>query len=207
VNTKPQEPQRISFRYFQDPHHFSTYSDEAQSCDICNRVRSGYEGPFYGEEAPDWVCEECLATGRLVEFDVTTNEADREALIQQICQLHPELTDVEVEAIAAHRTSIIEHATPSLVTWQPYEWPAHCGDYCRYLREVGIPDLIELAPDRDGQTFFGRHLHEGYETDVSEVWDTIRPDSPHTHRGGYSVGVYLFQCLECGEYVILWDCD
>jgi hypothetical protein len=40
-----------------------------------------------------------------------------------------------------------------------------------------------------------------------EVWEGVRPDVPLDGRVAYSIGIYLFQCLNCGECVLLWDCD
>jgi len=103
----------------------------------------------------------------------------------------------------------LEHRTPHLVTWQSFLWPAHCGDYCCFVKEVGKPDLNELAPDGDGQAFFGSHLYGRLadSTDASAVWEGIRPDSPNDNSVAYDIGVYLFQCLHCGAHVILWDCS
>jgi hypothetical protein len=49
--------------------------------------------------------------------------------------------------------------------------------------------------------------HDKNITNIPDVWRAIRPDSPKDNSTAYSVGVYLFQCLRCQEYVILWDCN
>lgn len=61
------------FRYFHDPHNFSTYTLEPQQCEICGEHRPGYGGSFYGPEDLDFVCEDCLANGKLAERNFTTN--------------------------------------------------------------------------------------------------------------------------------------
>lgn len=199
----------IVFRYFRNPHQFSTYSDTPKTCDICGQVRAGYGGPFYGKADVEFVCEECLATGRLAERDVITNEGDLVALREQLRGKHPKLDEAQIEARAQQRTTELENCTPHLITWEDFFWPAHCGDYCCFFKEVGKPDLNNLAPDGDGRTFFGTHLYGDLSdlTDVSVVWERIRPDSPKDNVISYTVGVYLFQCLHCGAYVILWDCE
>ena len=172
------------FRYFRDPHHFSSYTDTGEVCPFCGLVRPGYGGGFFGldTEGYDFICEVCLLEGKLAEKDLTINEGSI---------LHPE------------RISELEQRTPAIMTWQQLLWPAHCGDFCCFLKEAGQLDLQRLAPDDDGQRFFEDHMEERQE----DVWKNIRPDAPVDNSMGWSIGVYLFQCLECGEYVIQWDCD
>jgi uncharacterized protein CbrC (UPF0167 family) len=196
-----------TFRYFANPHAFSTYTDEPTKCDVCRLTKPGYKGPFYGEIEIDFVCEDCLATGRLVPLDVTTNEGDQAKLSEQLRQLQSKVPEDQIQALVRERTMELEHRTPQVVTWQPFFWPAHHGDYCLFIKEAGKLDLKALAPDGDGRKFFAEHLYDDSDTDVQWVWETIRPDPPTSSHGAYSTGVYLFRCLECGEHLILWDFD
>lgn len=198
--------QETGFCYFEHPHAFSTYTDQAQRCDLCGQERPGYKEPFYGCDA-SFVCEACLAAGKLADVKGSTNEGDLGSLRGQLQEMHPDWGEEQVQELVQQRTAELEHRTPHLVTWQSFRWPAHCGDYCRFVKEVGKPDLDELAPDGDGQAFFGEHLRERDRrvTDVPDVWQSIRPDSPQDNAASYSVGVYLFRCLHCGECVIAWD--
>jgi uncharacterized protein CbrC (UPF0167 family) len=196
------------FRYFEHPHQFSTYQDEPQQCEVCGREQPGYTGPFYGLQDVEFVCEECLATGRLQEHDITTNEGNATALREHLRALHPDLSDEEMKQLAQERTVELEQRTPHVVTWQDFFWPALCGDYRRFIQEVGKPDLIRLSPDGNGMTFFAAHTRDIADLDhAREVWDGIRADSPADGRVAYSVGVYLFRCLTCEEPILLWDCD
>ena len=58
------------FRYFHDPYAFSNYLDEPTPCPICKCVGSGFEGPFKGDEHLDFVCTECLVSGKLAAIEV-----------------------------------------------------------------------------------------------------------------------------------------
>lgn len=192
------------YRYFERPHQFSTYHVEPRACDLCGHQRPGYDAGGFSDL--DAVCEECLAGGRLAEGDAATNVGDPKRLGEQVRQMRPELTEGEVDAYVEARTHELERRTPQLPSWQPFCWPVHCGDYCRYLKEVGRRDLTELASDGNGLAYFTEHDVTGL-GGTAEVWSTIRPDAPNNNAISYGVGVYLFRCLSCGEYVILWDCD
>jgi uncharacterized protein CbrC (UPF0167 family) len=153
------------------------------------------------------VCEECLVAGRLAEIDASTNIGNPEALGDQLREIYPGLDEAEVEARTCRRTDELEHRTPRLITWQDLSWPTHCGDYRRFIKEVGRPDLNELSPDGNGRLFLGKHLRDVGDSDVGEIWERIRLDSPKDVSVAHTIGVYLFQCLECEEYAILWDLE
>jgi len=144
--------------------------------------------------------------GKLAEKELYTNEGDITELHKQLKSLQPELTNKQLKELVTTRNSELEQRTPAPVTWQDFSWPVHCGDFCCYIKEVGKADLNSLAVDGNGQDFFENHLDDP-DTDAEEVWETIRPDSPQNATLAYSVGVYLFQCVHCAEYLILWDYD
>jgi len=196
-----------AFRYFEYPHEYSTYHTAPDRCTICGQSRPGYAGPFYGLRDLELVCENCLTIGRLQDFGLSTNKGDIGALRSQLRE-RLQLSEAEREEIAREHTAELEHRTPQLVTWQSFFWLAHCGDYCRFIKEVGQPELSRLAPDGNGPAFFAAHARGISDlAHALEVWEGIRPDVPQDGATAYSVGVYLFQCLTCGEPALLWDCD
>src|SRR5690242_18560133 len=109
--------EQTSFKYFRNPHDFSTYTAEPQTCEVCQQVQAGYSGPFYSAEDIEFVCEECLATGRLAQVDATTNEGDIKALRKQIKDLQPQLTKKQLEELVEQGTAELEQRTPHLTTW------------------------------------------------------------------------------------------
>lgn len=214
-----------SYRYFAAPHQFSTYTPDAQQCGLCGNVRPGYSQPFRGGwvdsgpyryrhargyrlETIPFVCEECMLAGRLREIRSTTNTGNNAALLSQLEALQPRLSYRERVARAGTRTGELVYATPTLLTYETFAWPVHCGDYCRFLKMVGQPDLDDLAQDGDGQAFFEAHAASIQDsTQAREVWAKIRQDRPQHALPDSSVDVCLFQCLTCGEYIIHWDQD
>lgn len=199
--TPPPSPSR----YFRDPHHFSSYAEAGEVCPFCGLARPGYQISFYSEAEDDdldFICEVCLACGKLVARGMKINEATE--LRPDLRLLQPDLSEAEVETLFQTRASELEQRTPAIMAWQPLIWPIHCGDFCCFIKEAGQLDMERLAPDGDGRAFFETHLIEEGRDDI---WETVRPDAPEDNSVGYSVGVYLFQCLECREYQIEWDCN
>ena len=192
-------------RYFAEPHIWSTYVTKAQACHFCHREGPGYEGPFYGPEI-ELVCEDCLEAGLLETVDATSCSGDVKALRDQL--VAQSLSPAQRKALEAERTRDLEGRTPPLITWQDFLWPAHCGDYCRFVKEVGRKDIESLAGSGDPRTYMTAHLEESDRqlTNVDEIWESITP-GPLDKPSAWSLCVYLFDCLTCGEHVIRWDCD
>lgn len=195
-----------TFRYFALPHRFSTYHEESHQCDLCNQHRPGYGAQSFSDI--EFVCEECLAAARLADLDFATNQGDVAALRTQVRERMPQLSDTERGQMVQERTAELKYRTPHLVTWQDVLWPAHCGDYFRFIKEVGQPELADLSSDGNGPAFLAAHAHNiAGAKHAMEVWEGVRPDIPQDNRVAYSLGMYLFRCLTCNEYVLLWDCD
>lgn len=181
----------MSFRYVREARGpNTTWTDEPGACGVCGETRAGYEGPFSGGDDVELVCEPCLVAGRSAERGLSTNEGDTAALRRQLAERGDPQTLVE------ERRAELEERTPYLVTWQAWHWPAHCGDFCRFERQVGRRELTELAADGDGERV--------YRAAVAEEpldWEHLPPDGDAV----YDVGVYLFRCLVCEAPVIRWD--
>ena len=194
---------KVSYKYFLQPHNFSTYTGEPHLCDLCGTEQAGYKGPFYGLKQIEFVCEDCLVDGRLAEFNAFTNEGNIGELRKQIKEIHPEFSETDLEEIVKDRDFELLHRTPHVVSWQDFFWPVHCGDYCCFLKEAGKLDLIPIAPDGKYHLLFNDIDDEGFRY----FWEGIRQDSPKDNSTAYSIGVYLFQCLHCQKYIVLNDSD
>ena len=191
------------FHYHRDPHNFSTYSPEPQTCDLCGNRAAGYQGPYFAVKEIDFVCEECLSNGKLAEHDATINQGDWDTLKKEIREQHPNASDHEIDRRVKIVDDELSYRTPHVVTWQDFFWPVHCADYCCFIKEVGKPDLLNIAPADQVHLLFD----DNDDGSFREWFDAIRPDSPKDNSVAYSIGVYLFQCLHCQKYMVLWDAD
>jgi uncharacterized protein CbrC (UPF0167 family) len=208
-----------TFRYFADPHNFSTYQPSPRECDLCHQVRPGYADAFYTDESgPDirFVCEEDLAAGRLADVGAQVNNGDRFELYEQLSAAHPEWAEPQLDAHISALNLALEVATPSITTWSDYAWPVHCADYMRYIKEIGRADCDRLGSGGDGRAFLQTAIDPSYKEGsspdevreyLSELWDRMRPDAPSDNTAITEASFYLFQCLECGDYLIEWDED
>ena len=209
---------QLDYRYFADPRHFSTYQAKPKRCDICFQIRPGFADAFFS--SPDgrdiqFVCEPDLMAGRLADVGAQVNNGDRLDLAEQIATLHRDWNEAQVNEYLMQRTRELEVCTPSIVTWEDYEWPAHCADYMRFVKEIGQADCDELGrEDESGEQFLRRVLEPSYaagesEADimatVEELWASMRPDAPFDNSAVTATSFYLFQCLSCGEYLVEWD--
>lgn len=132
--TTPPSP----FRYFQNPHHFSNYSDIGKVCPFCGLVRPGYGGGVYEQAGYDgydehhgFICEVCLSEGRFPSRGLIVEESDK--LRSDIRLRFPELSEAEVETLAQQRTSELERRTPRIKLFPLYYWASHCGDFCCFI--------------------------------------------------------------------------
>jgi len=81
------------------------------------------------------------------------------------------------------------YRTPGYVSWQGNNWVAHCSDYCAFIGYVGWSDMVERGIDDQFDNLTGFSQEEL---------------SASLMNNGHHQG-YLFQCLECGRYVLYSD--
>ncbi len=191
------------FAYFEDPTHpLSSWSAEPTTCSICRCDGPAFNGPFYGlDDDVEHVCETCLRSGRLEELELSTCEGDRVALKRQLAE-SADLSTADANRLSRERTAALEHRTPGLTTWQDMMWPAHCGDYCRFVEELGQPEIIQLAGAEDPSTWLA-HRADGADADLFQY---VRQRSARRYpTESYDLTVYRFVCLNCAANVIHWD--
>jgi len=91
--------------------------------------------------------------------------------------------------VNANFTEEVMCRTPGYVSWQGNNWMAHCSDYCAFIGYVGWSELVELGITEQFENYTGFSNEELSESLMN-----------NGHHQGY-----LFQCLECGLYVLFSD--
>ena len=156
------------FRYFRDPDNFAFRVERALPCSVCEVEGLWFDaGGFYGTNEIECICDDCLASGKLKELEIETNEAS---------QGPPE----EIETII--------YKTPALPTWQDRVWPYIDGSYCVFERMASKADF------KDKYEFQGSFSHDDKEqSDLEWLWNILPDKKINNHReGNFDVSVYLF---------------
>jgi len=219
----------MNFKYIKNPHNSVAinYSEKPQKCDICQKYSTGYEGPYYGYEDINFICEDCLLNGKLKEKDIEANLGHRFILKRQLKKLYPDKDEQDIETLVNQRTEEINYRTPPLTTFQEFTWPVHCGDYCCFIMEAGKSELNELSSSGNGKDFlkslpewenYGEDIQlsdsqREYKEiddidwlDIDSLWNYLPLHSPKNESDPVSP-LFLFQCLVCKKYVALLDFD
>jgi uncharacterized protein CbrC (UPF0167 family) len=191
------------FDLFAAPAAYSTWSDDAE-CHFCG-AEGAFESPFLGEEEIDAVCDECLAEGKLAEIGLSTNQGDSVALRTQLASKR--LPMHEAEALLDEQLRQVEQLTPAWVSWQDQLWPAHCGQFARYVKVMGRDDVLERCADKPPADWLAEALHDPEDADMEALWGEMRPGSPTDQSEAYSTEFYLFECRVCGHEMVMWDCE
>ncbi|MGO5073129.1 CbrC family protein [Clostridium sporogenes] len=146
-------------------------------CDCCGEtVDVYYEGSFYSVEDVECLCPECIDNGTAAKkFDG---------------QYQQDIFNDEKVVNEEYRDEIL-HRTPSYISWQGSNWPAHCDDYCEFLGDAGWDKIEELRIQDSFENFTG--------FDIKELKEYLSPNG--------SLCGYLFRCLKCGKYCLCADCD
>lgn len=213
----------MSFKYIKNFHNSVAvnYSEKPQKCNFCQKYSTGYESSYYGDEDINFVCEDCLLSGKLKEKGNEANEGHRFILERQLKKIYPDKSERDIKTLVNQRTEEIIYRTPHLTTFQEFSWPVHCGDYCCFIMEAGRSDLNEISSNVNGKDFlkslpewenYGdtqlRDDQKEYKEmdDVDWLWNYLPQHSPKNESDPAS-SLFLFQCLVCKKYVALLDFD
>lgn len=201
------------YKYFLSPEKYSNVLDGSHECDICHEVKRCFDGSvYYGKEDYNAFCFECVEEGRLEEIDTTSVDPDVNELIMQLMKKHSNLSEGELKNISEELTRKLLYTTPSLTTWQDFLWPAHCGDYCQFIKIAGKEDFNKLSLDGNGKALFEKSLYGDLKelTDVDAVWEAICDNSIESTsdpNSNWDTSAYIFKCVVCGDIVTTWDCN
>ena len=172
------------FKYHPDPMKTGAFeTGQTVVCECCGKKTDVfYQGPFYSEDEVDYLCPDCIASGKAAEkFDgcfVAEEEYD----------------DVDDE----EKLDELLHRTPGYSAWQDECWLTHCNDFCAFVGYVGWEDIRKMGIEKEIE----EDLLESGEAD--EDFLEVIKSNMEAHG---SLNGYLFQCLHCGKYRLRTDCD
>ncbi|WP_207534867.1 CbrC family protein [Desertivirga arenae] len=203
----------MMFKYFDRPEVFSGLKTEATTCDCCLQEKYCFDANFFsGTEDISSICPECLGSGKLLDKHIFSCSGDMTELIRQLKELHPSLTDSEIEKIAEEKTNELEKTTPYLVTWQEWDWPCADGDYCRFIGFGSRPLYNSLATTTSGEELFRNSFYYNLkdDSDIDYLWQDVLPDEEvkdYNDSNEMSTLFYVFKSLNSEKIVTIWDCE
>lgn len=167
------------FPYFREPDNFAYRLAEAAPCSLCGAHGLWFSaGGFYGREMIDCICDTCLASGKLKELGIETNDA-------------MEGSQEEIDFIV--------YATSALPTWQDRVWPRIDGRFCVFERFASQEDFVDKAE-------FIASFGDRYPgSDLDWLWGVLPAKRLPHHRQGGDVTVYLF--TSNGTKHCTWDAN
>ncbi len=217
-----------TFKYHPNPLATGAFdeSEEGVICDCCGKTTHiYYEVPFYSIEDIDYLCPDCIASGEAAKkFDGTFQDdycvdegVEDMSKLDELIHRTPGYCGWQQEYWRAHcgdfcaylghvgalelkalgiMDEVLDDSlwnTPGYCGWQQEYWRAHCGDFCAYLGHVGALELKALG-------IMDEVLDDS-------LWNEEQKELIRTSVNGGSFQCYLFQCLNCGKYMLWTDVD
>lgn len=115
------------FKYHPNLYKLGILEEFHGTCECCGKEGDLFYQGMYTSEDVDYICPDCIASGRAAQKFGGTFIADWDKVD------NPEAVDE------------LLHRTPGYLSWQGEHWKACCNDYCAYLGPVGTKELEELG--------------------------------------------------------------
>lgn len=206
----------MNFKYFDNADKFVGLRDEETKCGCCRQTKlcfdtESYYGStgFFGNKKIKSICPECLASGQLNKFDMSTCTGDVSELKRQLKSLNPQLAESELENLVKTKTNELETTTPQLITWQDWNWPSADGDYCKFIGYGSKPLFNKLSNGPSGKDFFLHTLYKVADTaDFEYLWNDFMPDqevNSYEDSSQYGTLFYVFKSLNSDKIMTTWD--
>jgi uncharacterized protein CbrC (UPF0167 family) len=199
----------MKFNYFRDAKNFGGLMDTRCKCSVCGFKEKCFDGEaFYGETEVEAICFKCLKNGRLKGSGIFSNDADVEALFDQMLAQFPDKSKDELLAEAKEKIDEVELRTPPILSWEDWKFPALDGDFCEFISFTSKAELSELAEDGDGKAFLTKYLRVDEDNLVNPeiVWYQLSETKiEHINQTNHNCLCYLFQSKVSGEYLVIWD--
>lgn len=175
------------FKYHKNPLDTKAFVKSNKSCFACGQKRGwGCTETIKAEDVFEdgFFCPWCVYDGSAAE-----------KFKSEFVSLYEENPGISQDCIDE-----LTHRTPSILTWQDFEWPAHCNDFYEFINYVTWDDITKLGIEKELEQDLleNEWLREANWT-VSELKEVLCK--------GSSLQGYLFRCLHCGKYHLHIDAD
>lgn len=207
----------MDFKYFDNAELFTKLHDIETKCHCCKKTKLCYDAEafygssgFFGFNKMKSICPDCLASGQLNNYDITTCNGDSSELKRQLKDLNPQLSDSEIDNLVETKTNELEKTTPPLITWQEWPWPCLDGDYCKFIGYGSKPFYNKLAKNNNGKSLFTSSFYYKIKDASDEtLWDNLLPDEEikNYEDSNYDCLFYVFKSLNSDKIVTNWDCS
>ncbi len=199
----------MKFKYFNNPKAFAVFTEKRVKCDICKKKERCYDGEaFYGEEIVEGVCHQCLIRGKLEGTGIFANDADVEALFDQMVSLNTDTPKEKLLQLAKAKISELELQTPPVLSWDDWKFPALDGDFAEFISIVSQENMNELATDGNGLAFLKKYIRIEEDNLINPeiLWDQL-PEKKieRIEQTNHQCLAYLFKSLHSEQYLIIWD--
>ena len=190
--TYPENYTPPKFKYIEDPIKLGTINIETapKNCFCCRKdkyvltdcmVTEQTQNKFNIKNDNVEVCLECIQSGKYYEL---TNE--KLNFKEQICPSEEAVINDEFN-------NIFENCTIGYSSWQDPLWLTHCGDYCKFIKQVYWQDIVNMGKNVEQQIIYDYiKKNNGLNLTMKQVIQDLREDGP--------IAGYLFQCVHCGTY-------
>ena len=203
----------IPFKYFAEPERLTELFEDETTCDLCKETKECFPAEAQdGEGSIEAICPECLASGKLMERDITTVEGDYEELIKQLTHLHPDLSKEEIEKLADEKTNELEKTTPPLVTYEDWVWPCIEGDYCRFIG-YGSQAFYDVYANGEGgkELFIDSLYNKGLSnSEAAYLWDDVLSEEEivdYEDSTADEMVFYVFKSLHSDTLITVIDSE
>lgn len=168
------------FRFDRDPVGHGGIVHQHIICAVCGKERDyAYTGNFHAKASVKDICPWCIADGSAAgRYDGSFHD----------CYLEEKVSEEDEKELMCR--------TPGHASWQPQEWPVHCGAPCAFVAPAGMQELEDKQADVSADL---RRQTESYGLDLKEFSKLLADNGP--------IQGYLFQCVHCGAWRLTTDCD
>jgi len=170
------------FKYLLDSSKSFKLNKDYAICECCGNVSKYiYNGMIWAEEDVEILCPECIKSGKASkiydgEFNIVYNEDLDKKKIQEVTK-----------------------RTPSINTWQDFEWIDCCNDLCQLYGILKWDEVVSMGIEKE--ILEAIHNNE----DFFEMG--IELDELKSLTNDESINLIVFKCFHCNKFYVIFDFD